>query len=167
MGAIVDANVADEVFGSNRSEAGRQFFDWIDAGKGILMVGDGILKEFGRTSFRKEKIKDWIRQAILAGNVREFKEPEIKRLKTGLLDERRCKSDDPHVLALAQVSGARLLYSNDKNLQRDFKNKKLIDQPRGKVYSTISGDGKLQKSHKKLLLELENKQLCGAAFKSF
>ena len=34
MGAIVDAGVADEVFGSNRSEAGKHFFDWIDAGKG-------------------------------------------------------------------------------------------------------------------------------------
>ena len=31
------------------------------------------------------------------------------------------RSDDPHVIALAQVSGARLLYSNDGNLQQDFK----------------------------------------------
>ena len=44
-------------------------------------------------------------------------------------------SDDPHVLALAFVSGARLLYTNDPRLQRDFTNPALI-RPRGKVYST-------------------------------
>ena len=43
----------------------------------------------------------------------------------------------PHVLALAQVSGARLLYSNDQTLQRDFKNSKLIKNPRGNVYTTL------------------------------
>ena len=161
MGAIVDANVADEVFGSNRSEAGKQFFDWIDAGKGVLMVGGGILQEFDKTSFRKRRIKEWMRQAVLAGNVREFKDPKINKLKTKLLGEKKCRSDDPHILALAQVSGARLLYSNDKKLQQDFKNKELIDQPRGKIYPTNNEDKKFQKKHKKLLLQLENKQLCG------
>ena len=47
------------------------------------------------------------------------------------------QSDDPHILALAVVSGARLLYSNDRLLQHDFKNPALINQPRGKVYSTL------------------------------
>ena len=46
------------------------------------------------------------------------------------------KSDDPHVLALAQVSDVRLLYTNDGDLQQDFGDKNLIDNPRGKVYST-------------------------------
>ena len=47
-----------------------------------------------------------------------------------------CISDDPHVIALARISGARLLCSNDKDLQQDFGTKNLIDRPRGKVYST-------------------------------
>ena len=46
------------------------------------------------------------------------------------------KSDDHHVIALAQLSGARLLYSNDSALHDDFGNKSLIDQPRGRIYST-------------------------------
>lgn len=50
------------------------------------------------------------------------------------------QSDDPHILALAVVSGARLLYSNDRLLQHDFKNLALINQPRGKVYSTLVND---------------------------
>ena len=47
-----------------------------------------------------------------------------------------CVSDDQHIIALAQISGARLLYSHDGDLQEDFRNKELIDRPRGKVYST-------------------------------
>ena len=48
-----------------------------------------------------------------------------------------CRSDDHHVIALAQISGARMLFSNDGALQQDFKNIKLIDQPPGTVYSTL------------------------------
>ena len=48
-------------------------------------------------------------------------------------------SNDAHVIALAQVSGARLLYSNDSDLQDDFKDKSLIDSPRGRIYTTERG----------------------------
>ena len=44
------------------------------------------------------------------------------------------RSDDPHVLALARVTGARLLYTGDGALIDDFKDRRLI-QPRGRVYS--------------------------------
>ena len=44
-------------------------------------------------------------------------------------------SDDVHILALARASGARLLYTGDKNLMTDFKTKSIIDNPRGKIYS--------------------------------
>jgi predicted nucleic acid-binding protein len=44
-----------------------------------------------------------------------------------------CKSDDPHIIALAQVSGARLLCSYDEDLGTDFTNSALI-KPRGRVY---------------------------------
>ena len=39
MCAIVDANVASEVFGTDRPEAGARFFDWINARSGRLFVG--------------------------------------------------------------------------------------------------------------------------------
>ena len=53
-------------------------------------------------------------------------------------------SDDPHVLALARVSGARLLYTKDNALIRDFKDKKFIDQPRGKVYTRKTNEDLLK-----------------------
>ena len=55
-----------------------------------------------------------------------------------------CVSDDPHVIALARVSGARLLCTDDVGLMTDFKDKKLIDKPRGSVYRGPSHNGLLR-----------------------
>ena len=73
-----------------------------------------------------------------------------------LLQEEGCRSNDTHVIALAQISGARLLYSNDKDLHVDFKNKRLIDEPRGKIYST-NEDKNFTYSHARLL---RDRNLC-------
>ena len=155
MGAIIDRNVAPQVFGPDRTEAGKKFFDWINTGAGRLVVGGKLVEELAST-----KAKEWVRQAILSKRVKMPDQAKIDVLITKLQDKGGFKSDDPHIVALAQVSGARLLYSNDKDLQQDFKNKKLIDRPRGKVYSTISGGGKFEDRHKKLLA-LKRKDLCG------
>ena len=48
-----------------------------------------------------------------------------------------CVSNDPHVIALARISGARLLCSRDQKLHSDFGNKHLVDNPRGSVYQDI------------------------------
>ena len=69
---------------------------------------------------------------------------EISAKTEELQREGNFRSDDPHILALAQVSGSRLLYSADMDLQQDFKNKDFINSPRGKVYSSLS--------HKRLLV---------------
>ena len=61
-----------------------------------------------------------------------------------------CISDDPHIIALAQISGARFLYSDEGNLHEDFKNRKLIGNPRGTIYSTKERDSFTSK-HRKLL----------------
>ena len=49
----------------------------------------------------------------------------------------QCKSNDPHIIALARVSGVRLLCTHDRRsgLMADFKNGALLDRPRGKVYT--------------------------------
>ena len=151
MCAILDANVAAEVFRPNRPAAGVEFFNWIQDGIGRLVVGGKLLEELNRTSAR-----EWARQALNAGLIRSVSASKVDTVTETLRNEDSCSSDDPHVIALAQVSGARLLYSNDKNLQRDFKNKTLIDGPRGKVYSTLK-DQSFTNSHRKILLR---KDLC-------
>ena len=133
MCAIVDANVMHEVFGSNLQSAGEQFFDWIEKGPKRLVVGGKLREEHEQSS---EDFRKWARVAIRTGKIRIVNTNEVDAKTREIENEGGYVSNDPHVLALAQVSGARLLYSNDGDLQVDFKNKNLIDDPRGRVYST-------------------------------
>ena len=133
MCAILDANVVHQVFGFSRPEAGEKFFQWLSSGKGRLVTGG---KSFDELKGSSEGFRTWAVQARLAGRLREESRHEVDSRTTELEREGVYKSDDPHVLALAQVSDVRLLYTNDGALQRDFDDKRLIDNPRGKVYTT-------------------------------
>lgn len=155
MCAIVDANVAHEVFSADRPEAGVKFFEWINSGIGRLVAGGKLLEELNRTSAR-----EWARQALNAGLIRNVRGTDVNARTEELRYEGACRSNDPHVLALAQLSGARLLYSNDRSLQQDFKNRSLIDNPPGKIYSTDerrNPNKEFRPTHKRLL---GRKDLC-------
>ena len=146
MCAIVDVNAFHELFGLERSEAGVRFFQWINGGSGRLVAGGKLLEELSQT----RSVQKWAQQAILSGRMKLEDKGKVDTQVTKLKNVGSYKSNDPHVLALAQISGARLLYSNDTDLQQDFKNGTLINGPRGKVYSTREGRS-FRDSHKKLL----------------
>lgn len=151
MCAIVDVNVSHEIFGDNRPEAGERFFKRLNSGSLRLVVGRTLLDEL-----KYAKAQKWIQQAILAGRVRQETSGTVDEREEELRKEGRCRSNDTHVIALAQISGARLLYSNDKDLHADFRNKRLIDTPRGNVYSTNASKD-FTNVHAKLL---NNRRLC-------
>ena len=154
MCAIIDANVAHEVFGPNPSEAGSKFFDWLQSGKGKLISSGKNLRELEKSG---DGYRKWASVAIKRGRLK--KAPDMQKLETrekALASSKDLISNDAHIIALAQLSGARLLYSNDEDLQKDFDKKTLIDRPRGKVYSTIERKD-FRDSHRKLLA---TKNLC-------
>jgi hypothetical protein len=67
-------------------------------------------------------------KAIVIDHVRVNNETEtVRALKI-------CKSDDEHVIALARLSGARLLCTEDADLMSDFKNLTLVPSPKGRIY---------------------------------
>ena len=137
MCAIVDANAAHEVFGSSNEQptgAGQGFFRWLSSGKGKLVVGgEKLEKELDRVP----KFRMWAIQAQLSGRLINKGKDRIDQEAKKIKENSGLQSDDPHIIALAQVSGARLLFSNDKDLQDDFRNPAIINKPRGKVYSTL------------------------------
>lgn len=142
MCAILDNDVVHQVFISddrlktrddNRPEAGKAFFKWIDSGKGTLVVGGQLLRELART----RSFSAWMQAHIQSGRgVIRIGDEEVDAKTQMLRQANLCRSNDKHVIALAQVSGARLLYSNDGLLHDDFEDKKLIDNPQGKIYTT-------------------------------
>ena len=155
MCAIVDANVVAEVFGSARPAAGEAFFRWLNDGKGTLVVGGQLRNELNAAS---QNFRQWARDALLSGIMKSINDAKVDGKTRQIMAAGACKSDDPHIIALAQVGGARLLYSNDADLHQDFRDKNLVDNPRGSVYSTrVNKD--FTPTHQRLL---QRRDLCGA-----
>ena len=164
MCAILDNDVAHQVFGSDRPPAGEAFFNWLNSGRGQLAIGGKLLEELnGNQTFQI-----WRKQAEAAGRARLYTDGKVEDRTEELKNSDSCQSNDVHVVALAQVSGARLLFTNDEDLKKDFVKRELIDNPPGKVYTTHrkkrgrKGDREVdmedfQESHKRLL---GNKSLC-------
>ena len=91
MCAILDANVAGQVFGTDRPPAGAAFFRWIHEGRGRLMVGGKLLRELDRN----RAFREWRLQAVQAGR--------ILRLNEGVLDANSRRLD----ASASQASGGR------------------------------------------------------------
>ena len=146
MCAIVDANVANEVFGPDRPPAGQHFFEWLDSPRGSLVIGGRLREELSQDS----RFLRWIKTAIAYGRARSIDDDEVDERAAELRQLAVCSSDDEHVLALALVSGARLLYTNDRQLIRDFKDQEIVSDPRGKIYTT-DRSGEITATHKRLV----------------
>ena len=131
MCAIIDANVAHEAFGQNPPPAGTGFRRWVE-GKGRLVWGGKLRMELSRD----RNFRQWAQSAVLSGKLRSERDDDVNQRTEEMERQRAYESDDPHILALAHISGARLLYSNDQPLHRDFKNPALLDPPRA-IYSTL------------------------------
>ena len=154
MCAIVDANVTFEVFGRKQTEAGTRFRRWLDGDRGTLVVAGRNLEELAHNG----NFGRWFQEARRStGRVRQVDRASIEIQEQRLRRTGGLKSDDEHVVALALASGARLLYTNDRALQDDFANGRIIQRPKGRVYAT-QGSGNLTSEHRELL---DTEDLCG------
>ena len=129
MCLIVDANVAVQFFCTtdpNSADLRNAVF-----GNGCCVVYGGYLRE------EYEKI-DKARRVVLAldraGKARAIPDGPVEKRTAELKGSGVLNSDDPHIIALAEVSGSRLLHSLDIALHHDFTNPAIINKPRGHVY---------------------------------
>ena len=100
----------------------------------------------------------WLQQALQTGSAISVANHRVDVTTEELSRENICKSDDAHVLALARVSGARLLFTNDQALQSDFGNPQIIGGVRGRIYTTLVHQN-VSKTHRDLLNRAD---LCSA-----
>lgn len=145
MCAIVDANVRDEVFGQHPSEAGRLFLDWLNTKSGRLVIGGRLTDEL-RTS---ETFEKWLARALSVGRAFQIPDDSVALETRRIEAAGTLESNDSHVLALARVSRTRLLFSNDRALQRDFKTG-LGEGARGVIYTTARS-AHATRSHRQML----------------
>ena len=131
MCIIVDANKLGAFLADPADGDSGPIHKWLDRGAGSLVYSTG-------GKFKEEiqgRYKDKLAEYARAGRAKLVPEGRFADDERSLEARPDLRSDDPHVLALARAAGARLLYTGDSKLISDFKNKKFIDQPRGKVYS--------------------------------
>ena len=142
MCIIVDTNRLGAFLADPPDDDSRPIHKWLDRGAGSIVYSTGgkFAEEIqGRV---KAKLANYVRAGrakLIPGSLFADDERNLKARAD-------LRSDDPHVLALARAAGVRLLYTGDNNLISDFKNKRFIDCPRGKVYSGANNAGLLTRS---------------------
>ena len=109
-----------------------------------LVHGGKLTREYVRDG----KVRSVLRTLDEAGLSRIVDAGSIENRVALLTANKSCCSDDSHVIALAQVSNTRLLCSLDNALIADFRNKALIDKPRGSVYKCAEHERLVQKGCK-------------------
>ena len=128
MCIIVDTNKLGGFLGEPSDPESEPIHQWLDRGWGRIVYST-------RGKFQTE-LQPTAQRKLLTyaqrGDARLI--PNISEEVQALQKQGGFKSDDPHIIALARTSGARLLYTADRALIADFKNSALI-RPRGKVYS--------------------------------
>lgn len=144
MCIIVDANQLGVFLAEPPHEDAAPIHQWLNrrvgAGTLVYSTEGKFACEVGDNA--KRKLEDYYRagRAQLVPASR-FAEDEAELKASGEL-----RSDDPHVLALARVSGARLLYTGDNKLIADFTDRRIIQKPRGRVYKGAANANLLTKS---------------------
>lgn len=125
---VIDANRAGVFFGQPGSEAAAPIWAWLRK-DGVLVCGGRLADELAKLAVARKLLLELNRagRAVLEASEKVAKvEAEIRR--AGGIE-----SNDPHVLALARVSGARVVYTEDGALIRDFTNPAIL-RPKGRVY---------------------------------
>lgn len=131
MCVIIDACVRDLVFGDRPHEDALPVLQWIESPDGRMVYGG---KKQCDELFRSERAKRRVRGWKQAGRAFEFPPASVDAEQAKVNALGVAASNDTHIIALARISGARVLYSTDTALHKDFKNAQLVDQPRGSVY---------------------------------
>lgn len=139
MCIIIDASVASQIVASPPNPNAQPVIEWLTERDGRLVYGGQLTREL----FEIADVRRWLLVLDRAGRARQFPSSGVDSETEKVERSGICRSDDPHIIALARLSGARLLYTNDGNLEIDFTNKALISRPGGKIYK--------RRAHSKLL----------------
>lgn len=122
---IVDASAFRHLCEPSENSAGHQLRRWIARGDGVVVYSPehtAYADELNKYTAARELLHDY-NQRGLADDI------DATRIQTAL--ERIPghpvrRSDDPHILALAAVSEATVLFSCDRKLRQDFADRRVI-----------------------------------------
>ncbi len=142
MNVIVDNMVVSRVLVADDDSVFLPIREKIMVDKALKLVyGGKLLREYARS----RDVMRMVHRLDQAGRAMVYEDSRIDARAAEIKKLCLCISNDVHIIALAQESGARLLCTEDYNLQLDFGNPALIQRPRGRVYK------KATRAHRELL----------------
>jgi len=105
---------------------------WLAGTRGSpRLVADGKLR---KEMAHLNEVKRLLVELERAGKLRPVAPARLQEEEARLRAKAVCRSNDHHVLALGIVSGARTLATSDHDLAADFRNRLIINKPRGRIY---------------------------------
>ncbi len=130
MCLIVDANLCSVIFKKTNDKAFLNLRKAIFSSRLTLIHGGKLTSEYQQAG-----VLDIVASLSRSGRAIRISDELIEKQLALIKDS--CTSNDHHVIALARADRlrGRVLCSNDEALRVDFKNKALIDSPRGTIYS--------------------------------
>ena len=138
MCIVIDANTAHAVFSNSPHTEYRPVIDWLfrkprnSPSCGWVVIGGKLRGELAVSG-------DNVRRALVAlkraGRLHEEDDGDVDAKAIEIESTGLCTSDDPHVISLVVVSGARTVCTEDLDLMVDVGNGGLVSRPRGKVYT--------------------------------
>ena len=129
MAVIVDANQIAAFYQGTDPDL-NYLRSVVEGGKCRLHFGGKLRKEIQLVN----GVEEWLAELDRAGRAKAIPDAAVDADEKTLSDSGICRSDDPHVLALARVGGARLLATDDGALMDDFRDRRIISTPRGNIY---------------------------------
>ncbi|TAG00808.1 MAG: hypothetical protein EAZ43_12700 [Betaproteobacteria bacterium] len=132
---IVDANCATLTLSANPNPDFAPVMQAILKNKATLVLGGSKQRD---EYTRLAAVWRFIIALDRAGKAKKYLDSEVDHFEVSLGESGLLRSDDPHILALARVSGARLLCSRDQNLHFDFTSQQILNAPQGKVYQNAT-----------------------------
>lgn len=144
MLAIVDANQAGN-FAKTDSDHLHEFVRWVLSG-GKVALGGRLTSELGKVGSFLPFLSQW----RSSGRLILISDTLVNELENSLPP---IKSDDPHVVALAIISDAKLIVTDDKPLMKDMKDLAVVGYRR-KIYPCGVQRPKQIRSYKDLLRRL-------------
>jgi hypothetical protein len=130
---IIDANVAHRVLLRNDDEDFKYVHSYLFSIRypnGKLMFGGRLAEEY----FRIAAVRRIVLELNRAGRAIRVQDDLVNNEEAVVCGLGYCRSNDEHIIALARVTGVRLLCSLDQDLHADFTNGHLVSKPRGRVY---------------------------------
>ena len=130
MCLIIDANLCSVVFKKTIDTDYQELRKTIFSNRVDIVHGGRLSEEY-----KKAGVLGVIALLAQSGRAHRVSSPLIDAQFQQIAS--KCTSNDAHVIALARADRRRahVLCTNDQALQTDFRNKSLIDKPRGKIYS--------------------------------